>query len=49
MPNKLIQGTIRKVERMFSPSTSGGTDSDQTAAKADCSNVYFLDHILKNM
>ncbi len=25
------------------------TDSDQTAPKADCSNVYVLDHILENM
>ncbi len=42
-------GTTRKVERGFSPSTSGSTDSDQTAPKSDCSNVYVLDHILKNM
>ncbi len=43
------QGTTRKVERRFSPSTSGRIDSDQTAPKSDCSNVYILGHILKNM
>ncbi len=43
------QGTTRKVERGFSLSTSGSTDSDQTAPRADSNNVYVQDHILKNM
>ena len=31
----------------FSPSTSGSKDSDETAPKADCINVYVLDHNLE--